>query len=114
MTDLAIIEDRTTIMAVSATGAAIMAGIAVGTTTTTDDIGGHKRPAGVTGGLIVQMHPFVRRYLALLEKPEIYNFALQCGMADRRYSTGTAMRPISRAISPRFPLSLCSMRAASF
>jgi hypothetical protein len=63
MTDLAIIDDRTAIMAVSATGAAIMAGIAVGTTTTTDDIGGHKRPAGVTGGLIVQMHPFVRRDL---------------------------------------------------
>jgi len=81
-----------------------------------DDDGNSNPPPALTGGppLFIRMHPGVRRYLALLEKPEIYNFALQCGMADRRYSTGTARRPISRAISPRFLLSLCSMRAASF
>jgi len=44
MTDLAIIDDRTAIMAVSPTGAATAAGIAVGTTTTTDEVADTKDP----------------------------------------------------------------------
>ena len=36
------------------------------------------------------------------------------GLASAAYSTGTARRPISSAISPRFRLSLSSISAASF